>query len=445
MMKTVLCEPDIVNFTKSFKSIGYNHYTAILDLIDNSVSAGATKIWIDYISDKKGCFQTIVADNGVGMKKSDIIAAMRIASADPTSIRSGKDLGKFGLGLKLASFSQTDKFMVVSKYKEENINAFIWDLNFVRKNGKWLLQEVENINFIRPKNQGTEVILFDVFAGIDINEEQVFSKLRTHIAVAYSLKKGIRFYINDKEIDLIDPFFLNNLASNHSSIEKVFIENICIKIQSHQIPHSNKLKPKEKRIYSELNEIGMGPGLYFYRKERLIAWSGWEGLGKNLRINDLYRMSIFCEADSDWLFNIEVKKSQISITDSRLRNILKSSIINFTDIARKPYQKRAQLSLKDMSDIWILEKNNNSDKVLFTLNRKSESVKQLEQKKVKVSEFLKMIEDTIPYESLLYYLNLNKVDNSTLDLKKLETAKLMLELKLITEIEYNKIVTKYEY
>lgn len=442
MSKTIECDPDVGNFTKSFKSIGYNHYSAILDLIDNSISAGATKVWIDYIKDKKGLFTIVIADNGNGMNRKILIEAMRIASADPTVIRTGKkDLGKFGLGMKLASFSQTDKFSVISKTKKTETISFSWDLEFVRKEKKWLLLE-DNLFFHKPKIQGTEVVLYNVFKDTEINEVQIFAKLRTHIAVAYSRMKGIVFLINDKEIEPIDPFFSKSLASNHSALESIYIGKVCLGMQSHQIPHVNKMKSSEKRIFAELEEIGLEHGLYVYRKNRLIAWSGWEGLGRNLRINDLYRLAVFSEEDADALFNIEVKKSQVSVTDTRLLNQLKSSIINFADIARKPYQKRAQLSLKDLSDIWKLEKNSNG-KVTFSINKKSEVVKQVEKGKIKLTEFLEMIENTMPYESLLYYLNLNKVDSSAIEVKKLETAEIMFKLGLITENELNNLQKRH--
>ena len=137
--------------------------------------------------------------------------------------------------------------------------------------------------------------------------------------VAYHKIKGVKFFINDREIEAVDPFFSTSVASNTSSLEKLHIGGVELLVQSHQIPHQNKLKPKERLLHSELADIGMGPGLYIFRKNRLIAWSGWEGLGKNLRINDLYRMAVYSQDDADDLFNIEVKKSQIAITDTRLR------------------------------------------------------------------------------------------------------------------------------
>jgi DNA topoisomerase VI subunit B len=100
-MKTIECDLDVANFTKSLKSIGYNHYSAILDLIDNSISAGANKIWVDYYKEKKGSYRIVIADNGCGMKREDLIEALRIASSDPTVDRQQKDLGKFGYEISL--------------------------------------------------------------------------------------------------------------------------------------------------------------------------------------------------------------------------------------------------------------------------------------------------------------------------------------------------------
>ena len=64
MIKTIECNPNVSNFTKSFKNIGYNHYTAILDIIDNSISAKATKVWIEYTKDTNNSLTVVIADNG---------------------------------------------------------------------------------------------------------------------------------------------------------------------------------------------------------------------------------------------------------------------------------------------------------------------------------------------------------------------------------------------
>ena len=436
------CNPNVSNFSRSFKSIGYNHYSAVLDLIDNSVSAGATRVWIDYSSTKGKGVRVVVSDNGRGMNEETLFEAMRIASANPIATRSEEDLGKFGLGMKLASFSQTDVFSVVTKTKSEQICGFVWDLNLVRKRNSWLLQDVESPVFERPKGQGTELTLFDVFRDHNVDIDQVMSKMRTHIAVAYHQMRGIKFFINDKEIDPIDPFFSTRVASNTGNNEHLTLGDVEMRIQSHQIPHQNKLKTKERYLLTEMSEIGMGPGLYIYRKQRLIAWSGWEGLGKNLRINDLYRMAIHCQDDADELFNIEVKKSQIAITDNKLRTILKNSILNFADVARRPYKSRASLSLKDVSDLWRLERSE-SQKVHFVLNKNSELVRSFKKGDIGLSDLLGAIDSTLPYESLLYYLSLDKVDTKSVQKKKLEAAEFMRRTGLMSELDFNKIKERY--
>lgn len=441
-MKTINCAPNITNFTKSFKSIGYNHYTAILDIIDNSISAGASNIWVDYFKEKNGGYKISITDNGIGMSSIELLEAMRIASSDPTAARENNDLGKFGLGLKLASFSQTDKFSVISKTKYTEKESLTWDLDFVRKENKWLLKK-EDIEFTKPLRHGTEVILFNVFSDKTIDVNNIISKLRTHIAVVYFFQKDTSFFMNDTQISKIDPFFNSSLASNHSALENVQFHQSTLGIQSHQIPHERKMKPPEKRLHKEMLEIGMGPGLYIFRKKRLISWSGWGGLEKNLQINNLYKLAIFCQDDSDQLFNIEVKKSQVSISDYRLRNLLKKYISNFMEIARKPYKKRASLSMRDLSDIWTLEKNSNG-KVIFRLNKNSQLLETFLKGNLKLNEFLNLLEETIPYESLMYYLNMNKINIDLVNNNRLESAKKLLYIGLLTQNEFNILKKKYE-
>jgi len=90
---------------ETFRSIGYNIQTAIADLIDNSISAGANNVCIHFEWD--GDNSTVyIADDGMGMDKDELVEAMRPGSKNPSDERDLKDLGRFGLGIKTASFSQ---------------------------------------------------------------------------------------------------------------------------------------------------------------------------------------------------------------------------------------------------------------------------------------------------------------------------------------------------
>ena len=61
----------------------------MLDIIDNSIAANATKVWVKYQDDS-----IIISDNGNGTTSETLFEAMRIASSDPTKLRSSdSDLG----------------------------------------------------------------------------------------------------------------------------------------------------------------------------------------------------------------------------------------------------------------------------------------------------------------------------------------------------------------
>jgi len=433
------CPPDLGNFTKSLLNIGYSHYVAVLDIIDNSIAANASKVWVKYEDDS-----IIISDNGKGMTTEELFEAMRIASSDPTQLRSSdSDLGKFGLGLKLASFSLSDTFQVITKTKNKSIASLQWDLEIVRDKNAWLIEEINCKSFHRKlqRTNGTDVIIKKLRLKLD-DEDKVLERLRTHIAVVYHKITNVEFIVGDKEVQKIDPFFSNDPASNYSDPDLINHKSVEIKTQSFQIPHRDKLKLPDKRVHGRISDIGMSDGIYLFRKNRLIAWSGWEGLGVNKRIGDLQRLAIYINGRADELFNIEVKKSQISILDDGLRSKIRSKIKIFFKSAKRPYQKRAELSLKDISDIWKKESENGN--VIFTINRESDLVKKFSLGDLSANDFLRLLEGTLPIDSLMYYLNNDKLDKQKDSILKKSAAEIMLSNGLLTQEQYKKLIGKYE-
>ncbi|MBJ7532529.1 ATP-binding protein [Dehalococcoides mccartyi] len=147
-METAKAEPEASSMIETFRAVGYNLGTAIADIIDNSISAGANNIWIDYKWD--GPATTIfITDDGHGMNNQELIDAMRPSSKNPLGKRDLTDLGRFGLGLKTASFSQCRKFCVVSKRTNRDYSYWTWDLDYVNEYKEWNLikykPEDENI------------------------------------------------------------------------------------------------------------------------------------------------------------------------------------------------------------------------------------------------------------------------------------------------------------
>ncbi|HIO95848.1 MAG TPA: ATP-binding protein [Campylobacterales bacterium] len=135
-MRTQLVNPNIANFVKSLRDVGYTFEIAVADILDNSISANATEVKIHTVPKPEIIFALL--DNGDGMSKDELTEAMRLATKNPEEPRDKKDLGRFGLGLKTASFSQCRKLTVFSK-KDGRISIKQWDLDYISSSNSWLL------------------------------------------------------------------------------------------------------------------------------------------------------------------------------------------------------------------------------------------------------------------------------------------------------------------
>ena len=146
---------------ESLRAFGYSPEAAIADLVDNSISAGAKQIAVDFVW--AGADSTVrVTDDGDGMSERALIAAMRPGSMSPLEDRKATDLGRFGLGLKTASFSQARELTVVSATagtRESSTRR--WDLETVVASGEWRLLRIAPTGVDVPKPppvSGTVVI-----------------------------------------------------------------------------------------------------------------------------------------------------------------------------------------------------------------------------------------------------------------------------------------------
>ena len=144
--------PEASSMIETFRAIGYNIETAVADIIDNSISANAKNVWVNF--DWKGSETWLsIKDDGIGMDNEELIQAMRPGSKNPLADRNSKDLGRFGLGLKTASFSQARKLTVLSKKLACSPVYWTWDLDYVNQTGKW--------DLIRYMPDNFEEIVFD--------------------------------------------------------------------------------------------------------------------------------------------------------------------------------------------------------------------------------------------------------------------------------------------
>lgn len=98
----------------SLRAFGYDLPTALADIVDNSIIAGARNVWIDMRWSGRAS-RIVVRDDGTGMSEDERRQAMRPGSRSPLASRETNDPGPFGLGSKTALISQCCCLIVLAK------------------------------------------------------------------------------------------------------------------------------------------------------------------------------------------------------------------------------------------------------------------------------------------------------------------------------------------
>ena len=81
--------PDPESLLESVRSIGYSIKEAISDLIDNSISANASRI--NVVFEMNESLEFHLRDNGDGMSYEELVSAFRLGSTNPKTTRKEKD------------------------------------------------------------------------------------------------------------------------------------------------------------------------------------------------------------------------------------------------------------------------------------------------------------------------------------------------------------------
>ena len=211
--------------------IGYDFNSAIADIIDNSITAKASKINIISPSETSDPFLSII-DNGIGMDPEELIQNMRIGCKDPNEKRQSGDLGRFGSGMKTASFSHARKLTVITKKSNEKIAAAIWDIDEIEQKNAWCLQELdtndidklEHLDKSIIETGGTQIIWEKIkkFEETDHNSSKVsietsMVELKKYLALHFhKFMQGankIDILVQHLKVEPFDPFLTKKWVS----------------------------------------------------------------------------------------------------------------------------------------------------------------------------------------------------------------------------------------
>lgn len=316
---------------ESLRGLGYSTAAALADIIDNSISADAEEVRIDFTWDGPSSRVTIL-DDGRGMDDAELESAMRLGDKNPLDARSAHDLGRFGMGLKTSSLSQCRR-LTVATVKGGVTSCLRWDLDELAANpeGGWLLFEGSAhgskpfLAGLKGNKTGT-LILWEtmdrvVTSGYTSDDfHDLIDNVESHLAMVFHrLMQGprpkLKLFLNGRLVSPWDPFMLGHPAkpwtsptTNHTTSYGV------VSVQCHVLPHRDKLTAAEFESNAGPGGWTAQQGFYVYRNERLLVAGGWLGLGNSRAWNReeahrlaRIRLDIPNTADADW--KIDVRKS----------------------------------------------------------------------------------------------------------------------------------------
>jgi hypothetical protein len=402
----------------SMRAIGYDLAMAIADLIDNSIYAQAKNVWIDYHWEGPDSWIR-VTDNGKGMNEDELKEAMRLGSKSPNEEREPDDLGRFGLGLKTASFSQCKLLTVRTKTKKGIISTRCWDLDHIEKTREWELgKEAPDgteklLSTIKDLGQGTVVLwqkLDRFIDNCDADDDKAMNEFnKKFLTVKWHLEMIFHKYIAQQiplkiklgvaELRAWDPYLKANSFTQELASERY--EDGTVKVMPYVLPHVSKRSPQEK-------DFGGGPkgwnaqqGFYVYRNRRMIVPGGY--LDFDLKTEEHYKLArimldITNKMDADW--KIDVRKAT-AIPPDRLRNDLEKVAKAARAEAQKVYRARLgspRTYKKSIQDVWL--KRRRGDKIVYIINTENEVIKSLLNEEKPKSAWIKklfhVIENTLP-------------------------------------------------
>ena len=415
--------PHAASIVESLRAFGYDLPTALADVVDNSISAGAKNVWIQF--EWAGADSVIsVTDDGHGMTVEELIDAMRLGSRSPLSERASHDLGRFGLGLKTASLSQCRRLTVRTHRTSAPLVTRCWDLDTITATNDWRLLRSADKNaehhFSRVSKlaQGTTILwqqLDRLTAGQNVQnsgQQQRFldriADVRLHIGLVFHrLMTGanpVHFHINGRRIEPWDPFLEDHPATRSLPTERIKFGDARIVVKAFILPHRSKLTNSQ-------HDAAAGPrgwlahqGFYVYRRDRLLVAGDWLfGWTKDEHLK-LARIAVELPNSLDYDWQIDVTKSRAT-PPAALRDSLLNIAERTRDEAKRVFTHRgAKLTPHSAVPRTLLwEPHAKHDKTFYQINRDHPLIKAAiaaSSDKPAMSAMLRLIEETIPLQHI---------------------------------------------
>lgn len=323
----------------ALRAIGYTFQQAVADLVDNSINARARGVAIRAVTNTKGISRVMILDDGEGMTRSELDESMRLGSDVHRAVDS---LGKYGMGLKLASLSQAQKMTVISRSKS-HCGGRRWTIDGISRG--WQCEVLEEEEVLRELDNQLDSLDLSKCGTIVIWEELDKIKSskngveRTVILLFNHLKQhlGLHFhrFIEDERLTIhlekveerrpkdyrvervtaLNPFAYG--ASGDDHYPRSFVLELgggaSLELDAHVWPPNSS-----ESNYRLGGKAAARQGFYFYRNDRLIQAGGWnETRGTEAEPHlSLARVRVDLPKHLDEMFGLSVQKASITVPPS---------------------------------------------------------------------------------------------------------------------------------
>lgn len=357
--------PCASDFCKTFSGFGYSIKSAVSDIIDNSISAGASKIYISF-SRLEEEPSVLIFDDGKGMTNPELGEAMRFAVE--RCDRGPEELGRFGMGLKTASLSQCRRLVVASKV-EGILSACCWDLDLLEESKEWRLQFIEpdaldsRYDVLRKVKSGTLVLWEKMSKEIKDNfwknnelRNSSLLNVKNQVGLVFHrfIESGrVEIFFQNKSVEPLNPF--DKKRVKHADPLEIYERRKKTGEVEKVLATTFLFQPSEDEKKHRFEQ-----GIYIYREGRLLSAGGWLGL-RGLKSDSLYdQAAVRVEFDkfSDETWRLDITKSRVQVPAWLI-----SLIKHHAEKARK-YSENERLALskktqavcrKENKGVWSME------------------------------------------------------------------------------------------
>ena len=371
---------------KLIQTMGFGTYTlesAIADIIDNSVTAQAKNIDITFSwnRDIDKSFVTI-QDDGYGMSSKELETAMIFSGKGIEDERSESDLGKYGLGMKTASFFSCHCFTVTSKKEGFPITAKRLDQQFVANQKKWIGNDLDDSKDLRKIhiNHGT-IVRWDKLNFVEDGENSKTFFLENADKVAQHLSLYFHRFLEDEKVIIRingykikpwNPTFTSNIGTTRIQSSNFDYKGQQISINSYLLPSSLKCTEDEIEEMYRGNALKY-QGIYVYRNDRLLIGGGWLSL-KKLTSHQQYnpvRITVDISSSLDSEFKVDFTKSLLKFPSDVEERIIKISQVARSK-ASEAYKNRANKvrkpGMNTNDEVWNVVQNKKGTTLSINVN-----------------------------------------------------------------------------